>query len=58
LATGETVNVFRVIAASVAMFVAWRTGSIFATLGAGMVTLWLLKWWNPVWMNPASWSVF
>lgn len=47
LAAGDTVNVYRVIAALVAMIVAWRTSSIFATIGAGMVVLWLLKWWSP-----------
>lgn len=44
LSAGDSVNVFRLIAATVAGFVAWRTRNIFATLGAGMMTLWLLKW--------------
>ncbi len=44
LATGELVNLFRIIAALVAGLVAWRTKSIFATLAAGMICLWLLKW--------------
>lgn len=42
----QVVNIARVIAATVAGVVAWRTRSIFATLGAGMVTLWCLKWLN------------
>lgn len=40
----ESVNTMRIVAALVAGVVAWRTRSIFATLGAGMVSLWLLKW--------------
>jgi len=44
LPPGEIVNIARVIAATIAAIVAWRTRSIFATLGAGMVTLWCLKW--------------
>jgi branched-subunit amino acid transport protein len=44
LAPDEAINVARLIAATVAALVAWRTRSIFATLGAGMVTLWCLKW--------------
>jgi branched-subunit amino acid transport protein len=48
LAAGEAINTLRVIAAIVAGIVAWRTRSIFATLGAGMATLWLLKWIHPM----------
>ncbi len=44
LAPDESINVARLIAATVAALVAWRTRSIFATLGAGMLTLWCLKW--------------
>lgn len=44
LASDDWVNYFRVIAAMVAGLVAWRTKSIFATLIAGMLALWLLKW--------------
>lgn len=44
LPPGEIVNVARVVAATIAAMVAWQTRSIFATLGAGMVTLWCLKW--------------
>jgi branched-subunit amino acid transport protein len=44
LVEGSTVNVYRVAAASIAALVAWRTKNIFATLGVGMATLWLLKW--------------
>lgn len=44
LQTGESVNGYRIVAALVAALIAWRTKSIFATIGAGMATLWLLKW--------------
>jgi branched-subunit amino acid transport protein len=47
LGATDSINLYRVIAAVVAMAVAWRTASIFATLGAGMGVLWLLKWWSP-----------
>ena len=43
---GETINTIRVLAALVAMAVAWKTRSIFATLASGMLVLWLLKWWG------------
>ena len=33
----------RLIAALLAGFVAWRTGNMVATIGTGMVGLWLLK---------------
>jgi branched-subunit amino acid transport protein len=48
LAPGDVVNLYRIVAAIVAALVAWRTRSIFATLGAGMVALWLLKLWGPL----------
>ncbi len=44
LATGEVVNLLRIVAALVAGVVAWRTKSIFATIAAGMLALWVLKW--------------
>ncbi len=49
LAAAESVNALRIGAALVAGVVAWRTRSIFATLGAGMVSLWLLKWLAGYW---------
>lgn len=33
----------RLLAGAVAVLVAWRTGSLFATIGVGMVTLWLVS---------------
>ncbi len=48
LASGEFVNVYRIAAAVIAGVVAWRTRSIFTTLAAGMVALWLLKWWGGI----------
>ena len=39
----QVVNGYRILAAVCAAWVAWRTRSIFATLGAGMAVLWLLK---------------
>jgi branched-subunit amino acid transport protein len=44
----EIVNVYRIVAALGAAWVAWRTRNIFATLGAGMAVLWLLKWIGPL----------
>ena len=44
---GLVFNSYRVIAAIIAMLVAWKTRSIFATLGAGMITLWLLQYFKP-----------
>jgi len=32
----------RLVAGVVAVVVAWRTGNVFATIGGGMVTLWLV----------------
>jgi len=48
LAAGESVNLYRIIAAVIAGLVAWRTRNIFATIGAGMAVLWLLKLWGPI----------
>jgi len=48
LAAGGSVNVYRIIAALIAAGVAWRTRNIFATIGAGMAVLWLLKLWGPI----------
>ncbi len=47
LPAGEVVNIYRIIAALVAILVAWKTRNIFATLGAGMATLWLLQYFKP-----------
>lgn len=33
----------RVIAASIAVLVAWKTRNVLATIGSGMVSLWVLK---------------
>jgi branched-subunit amino acid transport protein len=41
---GEMFNYYRVAAALFALLVAWKTRNLFATLGAGMVALWLLQW--------------
>ncbi len=48
MASGEIVNVYRIVAALVAMLVAYRTRSILGTLASGMAVLWLLKWWGPL----------
>lgn len=32
----------RLVAGTVAVVVAWRTGNVFATIGIGMATLWLV----------------
>ena len=45
---GHSFNSYRVIAALVAMLMAWKTRSIFATLGAGMIALWLLQYFRPL----------
>jgi branched-subunit amino acid transport protein len=47
LAPGEILNVYRVIAASLAGLVAYKTRSTTGTLAAGMAVLWLFKWWSP-----------
>ena len=44
LQSGDSVNSLRIMAAVIAGLVAWRTKNIFATLGAGMAVLWLMKW--------------
>lgn len=33
----------RLVAGAVAALIAWRTGNLFATIGVGMVTLWLVS---------------
>jgi branched-subunit amino acid transport protein len=45
LATGEVVNAIRIVAALIAVAVCLATRSVFATMGVGMVAMWLLKWW-------------
>lgn len=47
VAAGQAVNTYRIIAALVAMLAAWQTRNIFATLGAGMATLWFLQYFRP-----------
>jgi branched-subunit amino acid transport protein len=47
LGEGEVVNVYRILAALVAAWVAYRTRNIFATIGAGMLALWALTWLLP-----------
>ncbi len=37
---GDVINVARVVAAAVAMLVAWKTRQIFLTLVVGMLVLW------------------
>ena len=44
---GEVLNVYRIVAASVAAVFALKTRSTFGTLLVGMAALWLLKWWGP-----------
>ncbi len=44
---GDIVNYYRIIAAMLALLVAWRTRHLFATLTAGMIVLWLLQWLRP-----------
>ena len=44
---GHVINSYRVIAALAALLAAWKTKSIFATLGAGMLVLWLLQYFKP-----------
>jgi branched-subunit amino acid transport protein len=34
----------RLIAGLVAALIAWRTRNVLATIGVGMVTLWVLQW--------------
>jgi branched-subunit amino acid transport protein len=47
VASGDVVNLYRVIAASVAALVVMKTRSVVGTMLAGMAVLWLLKWWGP-----------
>ncbi len=44
---GDTVNIYRIIAAALAAAVALKTKHILGTMTTGMVALWLLKWWTP-----------
>lgn len=46
LQAADSVNLLRVVAALSALAVAVVTRSVFATMGAGMGVLWLLKWWS------------
>jgi branched-subunit amino acid transport protein len=52
LSGGQLVNTHRLLAALIAAWVAYRTRSIFATLGAGMASLWILTWALP-WLHAA-----
>ena len=47
LTPGHVVNVYQIIAATLAAAVALKTKSTFGTLMTGMATLWLFKWWAP-----------
>ncbi|MEQ1517306.1 MAG: AzlD domain-containing protein [Usitatibacteraceae bacterium] len=47
VASGDTVNLYRIVAAIVATLFAIRTKSTVGTLCVGMATLWLMKWWGP-----------
>ncbi len=44
---GDVVNYYRIIAAILALVIAWRTRNLFATLIAGMAVLWFLQWLKP-----------
>jgi branched-subunit amino acid transport protein len=44
---GDVVNVYRIVAASIALLVAWRSRSVLATLGVGLGILWLLHHFRP-----------
>jgi branched-subunit amino acid transport protein len=46
-AAGDVVNYYRIIAAAVALIVAWRTRHLLATLVVGMIVLWVLQWLKP-----------
>ncbi len=48
IAPGEVINLYRVIATFIAALIAFRTRSIFATIGTGMLVLWVLKIWGPL----------
>lgn len=47
VASGDAVNIYRIIAAALAAGVAFKTKHILGTMATGMVALWLLKWWAP-----------
>lgn len=47
-APGDLLNLYRIIAATLAALYAYQTKSTFGTLVTGMVVLWLLKWWGPL----------
>ena len=46
-APGDLLNLYRIIAATLAALYAYQTKSTFGTLVIGMVVLWLLKWSGP-----------
>jgi branched-subunit amino acid transport protein len=41
---GDIFNIYRIIAAMLALMVAWKTRNFFATLGTGLGALWLMQW--------------
>lgn len=45
---GEWLNIYRIVAATIAAAYALKTRSVFGTLVVGMSALWLLKWWAPL----------
>jgi branched-subunit amino acid transport protein len=45
LAPGQDLNTLRIVSALGAAAVAILSRNVFATMGAGMLTLWALKWW-------------
>ena len=48
LAAGDSLNMYRIIAAIIAVAFALKTKKIFGTMLVGMAVLWLLKWWSPL----------
>ena len=46
-ASGDILNYYRIIAATLALVVAWRTRHLLATLVVGMIALWVLQWLKP-----------
>lgn len=48
LAAGDSLNMYRIIAAIIAVAFALKTKNIFGTMLVGMAVLWLLKWWSPL----------
>ena len=48
LAAGDSLNMYRIIAAIIAAAFALKTKNIFGTMLVGMAVLWLLKWWSPL----------